>query len=87
MTHSKSGLIVNISSTGGLRYLFNVAYGVGKAGKDRMAADCAVELKKYNVVMISLWPGAVKTEKMQETILGKIHKYDHMDIGRHFIYT
>ena len=30
MVPQKSGLIVNISSGGGLRYLFNVAYGVGK---------------------------------------------------------
>ena len=37
-----------------------------------MAADCAHELKKYNVAMISLWPGAVKTEKMIENVLGKI---------------
>ena len=27
-----------------------------------MAADCGIELKKYNVAMISLYPGAVKTE-------------------------
>ena len=31
MVPAKQGLIVNISSAGGLRYLFNVAYGVGKA--------------------------------------------------------
>ena len=31
MTARKQGLIVVISSPGGLRYLFNVAYGVGKA--------------------------------------------------------
>ncbi len=31
MTPRKQGLIVFISSAGGLRYLFNVAYGVGKA--------------------------------------------------------
>jgi NAD(P)-dependent dehydrogenase (short-subunit alcohol dehydrogenase family) len=54
------GLIVNVSSIGGLRYLFNVAYGVGKAACDRMAADCALELKGSNVAMISLWPGAVR---------------------------
>jgi len=58
------GLIVNISSPGGLKYLFNVAYGVGKAGKDRMAADMAVELRSAGVSVISLWPGAVKTEKI-----------------------
>jgi len=65
MVENNQGLIVNISSPGGLRYLFNVAYGIGKAGCDRMAADCAFELKKNNVAMISLWPGAVKTEYVQ----------------------
>lgn len=30
MTARKTGLIVNVSSAGGLRYLFNVPYGVGK---------------------------------------------------------
>ena len=29
---------------------------------DRMAADCGHELKSSNIAMISLWPGAVKTE-------------------------
>ena len=32
MVPQKSGLIVNISSAGGLKYLFNVPYGVGKTG-------------------------------------------------------
>ena len=35
-----------------------------------MAADCAVELKSSGVTMVSLWPGAVKTELVQEGILG-----------------
>ena len=46
MVDRKDGLIVNVSSVGGLKYLFNVPYGIGKAACDRMAADCAVELKK-----------------------------------------
>lgn len=71
MVPRKSGLIVNISSGGGLRYLFNVAYGVGKAGCDRMAADCAQELRKSNVAMVSLWPGPVRTEMIQEHVLSK----------------
>ena len=50
---------------GGLKYLFNVAYGIGKAGCDRMAADCGHELRKTGVAMVSLWPGAVKTEYIQ----------------------
>ncbi|CAF0736893.1 unnamed protein product [Adineta steineri] len=65
MVPRKQGLIVVISSAGGLRYLFNVPYGVGKAACDRMAADTATELKKYNVASLSLWPGAVLTDTIQ----------------------
>ncbi|TRY76411.1 hypothetical protein TCAL_00032 [Tigriopus californicus] len=69
MVPRKSGLIINVSSGGGLIYLFNVAYGIGKAGCDRMAADCAHELRKSNVAMVSLWPGPVKTEMIQANVL------------------
>ena len=31
MVPRKQGLIINISSGGGLRYTFNVPYGIGKA--------------------------------------------------------
>ena len=62
MAPRKQGLIVNISSWGGARYVFNVAYGIGKAGVDRMAQDCGTELRSHNIAMISLYPGAVKTE-------------------------
>ena len=31
MVPAKQGLIINVSSIGGLTYLFNVAYGIGKA--------------------------------------------------------
>ncbi len=33
-----------------------------KAACDRMAGDCGIELKKFGVTMISLYPGPVKTE-------------------------
>ncbi|KAK3587661.1 hypothetical protein CHS0354_042445 [Potamilus streckersoni] len=62
MVPRKSGLIVNVSSAGGLRYMFNVCYGIGKEACDRMAADCGLELRKHNVAFVSLWPGAVRTE-------------------------
>lgn len=35
---------------------------------DRMAADMAVELKKKGVVSVSLWPGAVQTELVNQYI-------------------
>ena len=36
-----------------------------------MAADCAHELKKSNVAMVSLWPGPVKTEFITENVIQK----------------
>ncbi|XP_042354458.1 dehydrogenase/reductase SDR family member 1 [Plectropomus leopardus] len=65
------GLIVTISSMGGLGYIFNVPYGVGKAACDRLAADMAVELKSRGVASVSLWPGAVRTEFVSQFILEK----------------
>ncbi|MEH1787509.1 SDR family NAD(P)-dependent oxidoreductase [Nostoc sp.] len=62
MTKQNSGLICTISSWGGMSYIFNTAYGVGKAACDRLAADMAVELKPHNVASVSIWPGIVGTE-------------------------
>ena len=33
-----------------------------------MAADMAVELRKQNVACVSLWPGAVSTENVNEML-------------------
>jgi NAD(P)-dependent dehydrogenase (short-subunit alcohol dehydrogenase family) len=68
MVPRKQGLIVNVSSTGGVGYDSNVAYGVGKAAVDRMAIDCGIELRKHNVCMLAIYPGAVKTELVSEII-------------------
>ncbi|XP_077415441.1 dehydrogenase/reductase SDR family member 1 [Vanacampus margaritifer] len=69
MVAQGQGLIVTISSFGGLRYLFNVPYGVGKAACDRMAVDMAVELRSRGVASVSLWPGPVKTELITQVLL------------------
>jgi dehydrogenase/reductase SDR family member 1 len=31
-----------------------------------MAADCAYELKEHNIAFVSIWPGTVDTEIVQE---------------------
>lgn len=59
---SERGLIVNISSFAGGGFQLNVAYGVGKAGVDRLAADMARDLQPHEVTCVSLWPGIVRTE-------------------------
>ncbi len=58
-----SGLIVNISSSGGKSYRYVVAYGVEKAANDRLAADMAEELRPHNIAAVSIWPGLVRTER------------------------
>ena len=55
-------LICLVSSFGGKSYTFNVAYGVGKAGIDRLSTDMSYQLKKYNVATTTLYPGLVRTE-------------------------
>ena len=59
------GLIVNISSAGSQIYLGSVPYSIGKAGMDRMVKDMSAELRGTGVTAVSLWPGIVRTELMQ----------------------
>jgi dehydrogenase/reductase SDR family member 1 len=71
MVPRKQGLIVNITSLGGMQYAFNASYGIGKAGVDRISADCGIELKKHHVTCLSLLLGGVKTEMSEELVRKK----------------
>ncbi|BBC03237.1 dehydrogenase/reductase SDR family protein 1 [Bradyrhizobium elkanii] len=64
MLPQKRGLIVNTSSGGGIRYTFNVPFGVQKSGVDRMARDMAHELQPFGIAAVSIWPGYIKSEKL-----------------------
>ena len=66
MTTQRSGLIVNISFWAAQKYIGNVAYGVSKAATDKMTADMSQELREYNVAVMSLYPGLVRTEKVMQ---------------------
>uniref|UniRef100_A0A0R3RZR0 Non-specific serine/threonine protein kinase n=1 Tax=Elaeophora elaphi TaxID=1147741 RepID=A0A0R3RZR0_9BILA len=82
----RKGLIVNISSAAGIRYFFNVPYGVGKAAIDKMSADMAEELMDYKVAVVSLWPGIVKTEKsydwLRSGMLSQLSKVPQAQLER-----
>ena len=58
--------MVNVSSPGGQTYIYSSSYGAGKAGLDRLTADMAIELKPKGIPIISLYPGSVSTEFIQE---------------------
>ena len=60
------GLIANISSSGAAKYAWHVAYGVGKAALDRLTADTAHELRELGVAVVSIWPGFVRTERVEK---------------------
>ena len=67
MTRKKAGLIVNISFWSAQVYLSNTQYGVSKAAVDKMSEYMAHELKKYNVAVVSLYPGLVRTESVMKS--------------------
>ena len=62
MVEQQSGLIVNISFWAAQKYMGNVAYGAAKAAVDKLSTDMAHEAEKFNIAVISLYPGLVRTE-------------------------
>ncbi|XP_019632087.1 PREDICTED: dehydrogenase/reductase SDR family member 1-like [Branchiostoma belcheri] len=70
MVPARTGLIVNMSSEAGLTYLygFTPSYCVSKMAADRLASDCAQELREHGVTCLSLWPGATRTERVMEWV-------------------
>jgi NAD(P)-dependent dehydrogenase (short-subunit alcohol dehydrogenase family) len=76
MVAQQEGLIVMISSPGARCYMHGPAYGAGKAGIDKMAADMAVDLRKHHVAALSLWAGMTMTERSQVAMKDHPGAYD-----------
>ena len=66
MTKQKSGIIFNLSFWTAQRNDKGVAYCTSKAATDKMTEAMAYELSKFNVPVISLYPGIVRTEAVLE---------------------
>jgi dehydrogenase/reductase SDR family member 1 len=64
MVRQNHGLIVNISYWAAQKYMGNVEYGAAKAAVDKMTADMAHEAEKFNIAVISFYPGLVRTESV-----------------------
>lgn len=71
-----SGLIVNTSSFGGSCYMHGPAYGAGKAAVDKMAHDMAVDFKPFDVAVVSLWMGLLKTERTMAAFAANPDMYE-----------
>lgn len=65
MLPAKRGLIVHTTAWDRDKYLGNVFYDVAKAAVNRMAYGMARELRPHGIVVVSLAPGFVRTERVQ----------------------
>ena len=71
---------MNISGSGAQEYAWSVAYGVGKCALDRLTADTAIELAPHDVSVVSLWPGFVRTERIDMAVDHGVVP-DTLDVG------
>ncbi|WP_158166433.1 SDR family NAD(P)-dependent oxidoreductase [Mycolicibacterium smegmatis] len=78
MLPQRKGLVVFTSSSGGVHYAFGPAYGVPKAGTDKMAADMAVDFREYGVAALSIWMGSLLTDRVRKIIAGNPEKFGHI---------
>jgi len=60
---------------------WHVAYGVGKCALDRMTADCARELRDAGVSMVSVWPGFVRTERIDMAVESGVELPPSLDLS------
>lgn len=75
----KTGSLVIFTSAPGARhYVFGPTYGVHKAGLDKMAADMAVDFRDLGITSLSIWMGALLTERMSAMKLAEPEKYQYL---------
>ena len=78
MLPQDKGLVVFTSSSGAVHYAFGPAYGVPKAGTDKMAADMAVDFKDAGVATVSIWMGSLLTDRVRKIIASNPEKFGHI---------
>ena len=80
MVRQRSGLMIFTSSSGAVHYIFGPAYGAHKAAMDKFAADMAVDLKADNVAAVSIWMGALLSERVKALIASDPEKFRHLQL-------
>ncbi|MFY9919519.1 MAG: SDR family NAD(P)-dependent oxidoreductase [Mycobacterium sp.] len=78
MIPQRRGLVVFTSSSGAVHYAFGPAYGVPKAGVDKMAADMAFDFREFDIAAVSIWMGSLLTERVRKIIASKPEKFGHI---------
>jgi NAD(P)-dependent dehydrogenase (short-subunit alcohol dehydrogenase family) len=78
MLPQRKGLVVFTSSSGAVHYAFGPAYGVPKAGTDKMAADMAVDFKDAGITAVSIWMGSLLTQRVRDIVATNPGKLGHI---------
>ncbi len=78
MIRQDKALIVNTSGGGAVHYVYGPAYGAHKAGQDKMAADMAVDLNKTGVSALSIWMGALLTDRLKMVVAADPEKLGYV---------
>ncbi|WP_454798475.1 SDR family NAD(P)-dependent oxidoreductase [Novosphingobium lindaniclasticum] len=80
MLDEERALIVFTSASGAAHYSMGPAYGAHKAGVDKMAFDMAVDFSaaKTNVTALSIWMGALATDRLLAIIASDEEKYGYL---------
>lgn len=79
MVEQRHGLIIFTSASGSVHYVYGPAYGAHKAGMDKFAADMAIDLKDFNVAALSIWMGALQTDRLKKVIESDREKYGYLE--------
>jgi NAD(P)-dependent dehydrogenase (short-subunit alcohol dehydrogenase family) len=78
MLPARRGLVAFSSSSGGVHYAFGPAYGVPKAGTDKMAADMAVDFREFDIAVVSIWMGSLLTDRVRKIIAINPERFGHI---------
>jgi NAD(P)-dependent dehydrogenase (short-subunit alcohol dehydrogenase family) len=78
MLPQRRGLVAFSSSSGAVHYAFGPAYGVPKAGTDKMAADMAFDFREFGVATVSMWMGSLLTDRVRKIIASNPEKFGHI---------
>lgn len=78
MLPQSKGLVVFTSAPGAAHYAFGPAYGVPKAGVDKMAADMAVDLEGTGIAAVSIWMGSLLTQRVRDIVARNPEKLGHI---------
>lgn len=79
LVEQRRGLVVFTSASGAVHYVYGPAYGAHKAGMDKFAADMAVDFRDFGVAAISIWMGALLTDRLKAIIAADREKYGYLE--------